>query len=215
MISNNQGLVEKIVSEIVKRLLSYGDEPLVPIGVSNRHVHLSKEDLEILFGSGYELTKMKDLKQPGQYAAQETVMVIGPKGKFENVRILGPVRKETQLEISISDGFVLGLKAPVRESGKTQGTPGFILKGPKGSVEKEYGVIAALRHIHMPPDYAAHFGLMDKEMVSVEVNSPRRIIFHDVLIRVSDQYVLEMHLDIDEANAGGIGNDDLGKIVRD
>ncbi|MFT9498111.1 phosphate propanoyltransferase [Anaerosolibacter sp.] len=214
-ISNNQGLVEKIVSEIVKRLLSYGDEPLVPIGVSNRHVHLSKEDLEILFGPGYELTKMKDLKQPGQYAAQETVTVIGPKGKFENVRILGPVRKETQLEISISDGFVLGLKAPVRESGKTQGTPGFILKGPKGSVEKDYGVIAALRHIHMPPDYAAHFGLKDKEMVSVEVNSPRRIIFHDVLIRVSDQYVLEMHLDIDEANAGGIGNDDLGKIVRD
>lgn len=214
MISNNQALVEKIVSEIIKRMQFYGDEPLVPIGVSNRHVHLSKEDLEVLFGTGYELKKMKDLKQPGQYAAQETVMVIGPKGRFEAVRILGPVRKETQLEISISDGFTLGFKAPVRESGKTQGTPGITLKGPKGTVEKDYGVIAALRHIHMPPDYAAHFGLTDKEMVSVEVEGQRKVVFHNVLIRVSDQYVLEMHLDIDEANAGGIGNEDLGKIVK-
>ncbi|MBB6217633.1 putative phosphotransacetylase [Anaerosolibacter carboniphilus] len=214
MIGDNQALVEKIVSEIVKRLQSYGEEPMVPIGVSNRHVHLSKEDLEILFGTGYELTKMKDLKQPGQYAAQETVTVIGPKGRFESVRILGPVRKETQLEVSISDGFVLGLKAPVRESGKTQDTPGIILKGPKGTVEKDYGVIAALRHIHMPPDYAAHFGLKDKEMVSVEVGGLRKVVFHNVLIRVSDQYVLEMHLDIDEANAGEIRNEALGKIVK-
>lgn len=208
-------IIEKIVAEVVNKLKLQGDDPYVPIGISNRHVHLSLEDLEILFGKGYNLTKMKDLKQPGQYAAQETVTILGPKGKFEKVRILGPVRNETQLEISLSDGFKLGITPPVRESGKTEGTPTFAIQGPAGSVQKPQGVIAALRHIHMPPEFANRFGFSDKEMVKVELEGARKTVFHNVLLRVSDQFELEMHLDMDEANASGVQNADLAKILKD
>jgi putative phosphotransacetylase len=212
--NNTQGIAEKIVCEVIKRLQVYEEEPYVPIGVSNRHVHLCQKDLESLFGKGYQLTKLKDLKQPGQFAAKETVTIVGRKGAIENVRILGPIRKQTQVEISFSDGFKLGINAPVRESGKTEGTPGVILKGPKGVVKLDSGVIAALRHIHMPPDFAERFGLKDKELVSVEVQGNRRLLYHNVLVRVSDDFVLEMHLDTDEANAAGVGNGDFGKIVK-
>lgn len=207
--------MERVVAEAVKRLIAYSaDECIVPIGISNRHAHLSKKDLEALFGEGYELTAIKSLRQPGQYAARETVTAEGPKGSFENVRILGPVRGETQLEISISDGYKLGLDAQVRESGNTIDTPGIILKGPKGIVKKDRGVIAALRHIHMPVYMAEHYGLEDKELVSAEVGSTRRLIFHNVLVRVSDQFVPELHLDTDEANACGIRSGDTAKILK-
>lgn len=212
--NNEEIIIKKIVEEVVKRL-QCTNEAYVPIGISNRHVHLTTEDLEVLFGKGYQLTKMKDLKQPGQYAAQETITVIGPKGEFKGVRILGPVRKETQLELSLSDGFKLGVNVPVRESGKTEGTPKIVLKGPMGTVEKDQAVIAALRHIHMPAVYAESYGFKDKEMVTVEVGDVRRVSFHNVLVRVSKDFDLEMHLDIDEANAAAICNGDLGKILKD
>ncbi|WP_235887905.1 phosphate propanoyltransferase [Neobacillus paridis] len=188
--------------------------PYVPIGISNRHVHLSQKDLEALFGPGYQLTKMKDLKQPGQFAAKETVVLTGPKGEIQNVRILGPVRGKTQVEISFTDSFKLGVPAPVRESGKIAGTPGLVLTGPAGKLELQEGVIAALRHIHVPPEFAEKFDLHDKEMVEVEVGSVRKTIFQHVLIRVSDKYVLEMHLDTDEANAAGVKNGEFGKIRK-
>ncbi|HYE81042.1 MAG TPA: phosphate propanoyltransferase [Clostridia bacterium] len=200
-------VVEQVVLEVIKRL------GIIPIGISNRHVHLSKEDLQVLFGEGYELTVMKNLKQPGQYAAKETVTLSGPKGSFENVRILGPVREKTQLEISISDGYKLGMDVPVRESGDTSGTPGIILLGPKGTVRKDQGVIAALRHIHMPVNLAEYFGLKDKDQVSVEVGSTRKIVFHNVLVRVSDNFAPELHLDTDEANAGGVRSGDMAEIL--
>lgn len=202
-----------IVKEVIKRLQVLETEPLVPIGVSNRHVHLSQQDLEILFGRGHGLTKMKDLKQPGQFAAQETVVLVGPKGEMKNVRVLGPVRNKTQVEISITDSYKLGVNAPIRESGKTAGTPGLILKGPKGTLELKEGVIAALRHIHIPPEFAAKHRLKDKEMVNVEVGGIRATTFKNVLLRVSERFVLEMHIDTDEANAAGIGNGEIG-IIR-
>lgn len=204
----------EIVKEVVKRLQEMEAVPYVPIGISNRHVHLSQKDLEALFGSGYQLTKMKDLKQPGQFAAKETVVLTGPKGEIQNVRILGPVRGKTQVEISFTDSFKLGVPAPVRESGKIAGTPGLVLTGPAGKLELQEGVIAALRHIHVPPEFAEKFDLHDKEMVEVEVGSVRKTIFQHVLIRVSDKYVLEMHLDTDEANAAGVKNGEFGKIRK-
>ncbi|MBL4951600.1 phosphate propanoyltransferase [Neobacillus sp. YIM B02564] len=204
----------EIVKEVVKRLQEMEAVPYVPIGISNRHVHLSQKDLEALFGPGYQLTKMKDLKQPGQFAAKETVVLTGPKGEIQNVRILGPVRGKTQVEISFTDSFKLGVPAPVRESGKIAGTPGLVLTGPAGKLELQEGVIAALRHIHVPPEFAEKFDLHDKEMVEVEVGSVRKTIFQHVLIRVSDKYVLEMHLDTDEANAAGVKNGEFGKIRK-
>ncbi|RKD32757.1 phosphate propanoyltransferase [Thermohalobacter berrensis] len=209
---------EKIVNEVTKKVLKkikkYESNNYIPIGVSNRHIHLCRKDLNLLFGLGYRLTKLKDLNQPGQFAAKETVTIIGPKGIIENVRILGPLRNNTQVEISLNDGFKLGVKPPVRESGNLENTPGIFVKGPKGVVELKRGVIAALRHIHMPKDYAAKFGFKDKQMVSVINNNIRKVTFHNVLIRVSDKYNLEMHIDIDEANCCGLSNGDKVKILK-
>lgn len=187
---------------------------MVPIGISNRHIHVSREDLESLFGKGYELTPMKDLKQPGQYAAKETVTIIGPKGSFENVRILGPVRSKSQVEVSLSDGFRLGIKAPVRESGQLDNTPGLTVCGPKGSIDLPCGAIVALRHIHASPDVAQQMGIHDKEIVEVETCGERRCVLGNVLVRVSDKFALEMHVDTDEANACGLKNNDLVLIRK-
>lgn len=210
----SEDLIRKIVIEVVNKLEEYQYDEFIPVGVSNRHIHLSKEDLEILFGKGYKLTKLRDLKQPGQFAAKETVTIIGSKGSIEKVRILGPVRNKTQLELSITDGFTLGIKLPVRESGKIENTPGVIIKGPKGSVKKNEGAIAALRHIHMSEDYANKFGFKDGDWVSVITDGIRKVVFHNVLVRVSDKYVLEMHIDTDEANAAGLKNGDKVKILK-
>lgn len=184
-------------------------QPRIPIGISNKHIHISKEDLELLFGEGYELTKKVDLVQPGQYASNETVTICGPKGRYENVRILGPVRKESQVEISLTDSFRLGVNAPIKESGDLEVTPGLQLIGPKGSVELKKGTIVALRHIHMSNAQAELFGVKDKEIVSVETFGQRKGILGDVLVRVSDQFELEMHVDLDEANAFALKNKDF------
>lgn len=187
----------------------------VPAGVSNRHVHLSQEDLEKLFGAGYELTKLKDLSQQGEFAARETVSVIGPKGIIEGVRILGPVRKETQVEISRTDGFRLGIDAPVRQSGHLEGTPGCLLVGPKGVAVLEKGVIVAAIHIHMSPSDAQKANLKDGDKVTVFIGGQRPVTFHEVLVRVHPRFRLELHLDTDEANAAWLNNGDKVWMVKD
>lgn len=203
--------LENILREVLTEVIS--DD--VVVGVSNRHIHLSQEDLEILFGKGHTLTRMKDMKQPGQFASEETVTIQGPKGKFEGVRILGPVRKETQIEISISDSFKLGIKPPIRESGKLDGTPGVKVIGPKGEVIKEYGVIVAGRHIHMPKFIADIKGYKDGDIVKVETCGERKVLLYNVLMRVGNNMAKEIHLDMDEANASGLKNNDYVKIIRD
>jgi putative phosphotransacetylase len=185
----------------------------VPIGVSARHVHLSKDHIRMLFGDGYSLNVLKDLSQPGQFAAQETVAVIGPKGQFEKVRILGPARKETQVEISKTDAFKLGIDPPVRESGHIEGTPGAILRGPAGEVVLERGVIIAARHIHFHTEDAARWGISDKQVLHVRVNGERPLIFEQVIARVSSQFALDMHIDTDEANAAGVKTGDTAVIL--
>lgn len=207
-----EALVKLITQKVVEALQS---GPSIPIGVSNRHIHLCRADMDVLFGAGSELTKKKDLKQPGQYACEETVTIRGPKGELGRVRVLGPLRPETQVEISVTDGFILGVPAPVRESGDLKDTPGIELAGPCGSVQKPYGVIAALRHIHMSPADAARFGVQDKDVVNVSVGDDvRGAILKGVLVRVSDKFELEMHLDVDEANAVSAKNGDYAKICK-
>ena len=203
--------LENILREVLTEVIS--DD--VVVGVSNRHIHLFQEDLEILFGKGHTLTRMKDMKQPGQFASEETVTIQGPKGKFEGVRILGPVRKETQIEISISDSFKLGIKPPIRESGKLDGTPGVKVIGPKGEVIKEHGVIVAGRHIHMPKFIADIKGYKAGDIVKVETCGERKVLLYNVLMRVGNNMAKEIHLDMDEANASGLKNNDYVKIIRD
>lgn len=202
--------LRKVVKETVLRIVEKEglehDAKQIPIGVSNRHVHLSESAVERLFGTGYKLTKYKDLSQPGQFAAKETVTVIGPKGKLQNVRILGPARDMTQVEVSLNDGFMLGIKPPVRLSGDIDGTPAFTLQGPRGQLKLDQGLICAARHIHMHPSDAERFGVENGQKVDVYVPGDRSVTFHDTLIRVSDRFQLEMHIDFDEANAAHIQN---------
>ncbi|GAB2722510.1 phosphate propanoyltransferase [Paenibacillus thermoaerophilus] len=185
----------------------------VPIGVSARHIHLSAEHVEALFGPGYQLKPMKPLSQPGQFAAEETVAVIGPKGRFDKVRILGPARSRTQLEISRTDSYVLGVQPPVRESGDIAGSPGIELEGPAGRVTIEEGVIIAARHIHFHTSEAAAWGIADKQKLRVRVRGERPLIFEDVIARVHDTFALDMHIDTDEANAAGVKTGDLAEIL--
>ncbi|MEK8130147.1 phosphate propanoyltransferase [Paenibacillus filicis] len=187
----------------------------VPVGVSARHIHLSAEHIGLLFGAGYELKVMKDLSQPGQYAAEETVVVVGPKGRFDKVRILGPARPKSQLEVSRTDAFALGLKPPVRESGNIDGTPGIRVIGPAGEVELEEGVIVAARHIHFHTDDAAKWGIADKQLLTVRVEGERPLIFEQVVARVSEQFALDMHIDTDEANAAGVKTGDTATILSE
>ncbi|GAA0071441.1 phosphate propanoyltransferase [Clostridium sardiniense] len=199
----------KLVTKLVMDKLNDLEKYKIPVGVSNRHVHVSQEDLEVLFGNRYSLTKKSDLKQPGQFATNETVTVRGPKGEFEKVRILGPVREKSQVEISLTDSFRLGVKAPIKESGHLENTPGVELIGPKGKMKIEQGTIVALRHIHMTPEYAEKIGVKDKEIVEVETLGEREGILGNVLVRISDKFSLEMHIDIDEANACALKNNDF------
>ncbi len=207
----------KVISEIVNKVISacQSEEALVPVGVSNRHIHLSQEHLETLFGKGYELTKLKDLSQPGQYACKEQLTLIGPSLKaIEGVRVLGPVRKESQVEISRTDSFTLKVKPPVRESGKIEGSAPITIVGPKGIVTLKEGCILANRHIHMSLEDGKKFGVKDGEYVAVEAKGDgKRTTLYDVQVRVSDKFALEMHLDTDDANACGIGNGCKVKIV--
>lgn len=186
----------------------------LPIALSNKHIHISQKDLEILFGEGYELTKMKDLSQPGQYACEEKIDVVGPKGILKGVRILGPVRPQTQLELSISDAFSLGVKPMLRNSGDIAGTPGAKIIGPKGEVEIKEGIIVAARHIHMHTEDGKEFGVADKDMVSIKVGGERGLVFNNVLVRVAESFALEMHVDIEEGNAAGAKNGDLVELIK-
>lgn len=213
---------DTLVAEIVGRVMaSLGDNQAasgndtVPVGVSNRHIHLSTADLETLFGKGYELTPIKDLSQPGQFACKETLTIVGPSLRpIENVRVLGPVRKASQVEISRTDSFTLKVKPPVRESGDIAGSAPITIIGPKGVVTLKEGCIIANRHIHMSLDEGAQFGLSDGQYVDVEVNGERRTKFYDVQVRVHKDFRLEMHIDTDDANAAGIGNGAKVKVIK-
>ncbi len=189
-------------------------EKTVLVETSARHVHVTKETLETLFGAGYQLTKKKDLSQPGQFACEERVQVIGPKGSFPAVSILGPERPENQVEISASDARSIGVAAPVRESGDIAGSGACKLVGPKGEVELSEGVIVAKRHIHMTPEDAEKYGVQDKQVVSVEIKSAERsLVFGDTVVRVSPKYALAMHIDTDESNAVMAPAGTLGVIL--
>jgi propanediol utilization protein len=190
-------------------------DPLeIPISASVRHVHLSRTHVEALFGAGHQLTPRADLSQPGQFACEETVTLVGPKRSIPKVRVLGPERNETQVEISRTDEFTLGLDAPIRGSGKLEGTPGLVLEGPAGRVELDRGLIQAARHIHMHPDDARSFGVRDGDIVMVRVGGERGIVFDDVLVRISPKYKLDMHLDTDEANAADLGPGATGTLIK-
>lgn len=176
-------------------------EKRVPIGISNRHLHLSKDDLAVLFGENYVLTPWKELSQPGQFAAKETVTLVGPQGYLEPVRVLGPLRRTTQVEISVTDCYKLGIKPVIRDSGQHEGTSGLEIVGPKGKVQLKSGVMVSSRHIHLHSDEAKQWSLKDGDRVRVKVQSKRPVIFEEVLIRVGEHFRKEMHLDMDEANA--------------
>jgi len=191
--------------------------PGIKAGVSNRHIHVNEEDLKTLFGKDYELTPIKDLGQPGQYAADEKVIIVGKKGAIPGVRVLGPVRPETQIEISRTDSFQLGVKPPLKDSGDLEGSASLTVVGPKGTIILDRGVIIAKRHIHMTPEEAETYKVKDKDIVKVycEGDSQRKTIFDDVLIRVSTKYALEFHVDVDEANAAFLSNNQMVYIIEE
>ncbi len=186
----------------------------IPIEVSAHHLHLTQEHVEILYGKGHTLTAKADLSQPGQFACEEQVTLVGPKGNVPRVRVLGPVRSESQVEIAMTEQYQLGIQAPIRASGVLDSTPGVTLEGPVGSVELDKGVICALRHIHMTPDDAEAFGLIDRDIVRVKITGNRELIFGDVLVRVHPQYKLAMHIDTDEANAAHLKTGVVGNIIE-
>ena len=187
----------------------------VLVETSARHVHVTEQDLATLFGEGYQLTVKKNLSQPGQFACAERVDVVGEKKTLTGVSILGPCRKETQVELSLTDARSIGVKAPIRESGDLEGTGACKLVGPKGEVVLEKGVIAAKRHIHMTPADAAEYGVKDKDEVSVKVNTNgRSLTFDDVVVRVSDKFALAMHIDTDESNAACAVPGTMGDLIK-
>lgn len=204
-------MVKKVLSEMDNAVDNISDD--IPVGISNRHIHLTREDLETLFGKGYELTPIKDLSQPGQYACKETLTLIGPSMRsIENVRVLGPLRKASQVEISLTDSYVLKVKPPVRESGDIKGSSPITIVGPKGVLTLNEGCIIANRHIHMSPADAAHFGVKDGDYIDIDaLGGTRKTRWFGVQIRVNENFRLEMHVDTDDANAVGFKN---GATVR-
>ncbi|MDD2715985.1 MAG: phosphate propanoyltransferase [Candidatus Wallbacteria bacterium] len=216
---NNEELVQKVTAEILKNYSLGGNEAadkskLLPIAVSNRHLHVSEADFKILFGDKALLTKQKDLSQPGQYAANEVVTLIGCKGIFQKVRILGPYRVQTQVEVSRTDSYVLGINPPVRDSGDLAGSEKLVIVGPAGAVTLKEGVIIACRHIHFTVRDAMRLGVTDKQKVRVRTFGGRALIFGEVLCRVSDKFALEMHVDTDEGNSALIKGGELVEIVN-
>ncbi len=207
--------IELIVEKVVNQLMPNhtGQHP-VPVAVSARHCHLSKTDLEALFGTGYELTKKADLSQPGQFAANETVTIIGSRGSIPNVRILGPTRNLTQVEVSKTDAIKLGLHPPIRESGDIQGSSPVTILGPKGSIYVKEGLIIAQAHIHMTPHDAEIYHVENGEYVRIAIENERPITFDKILIRVSPAYKLEMHIDTDEANACLMATGGTGRLLK-
>ncbi len=195
--------MEKLIDAVVKRLF-------IPLEASGRHIHLTKEQALALFG--HTLTPKRPLSQPGQYLANERLTLIGPKGQFQNVAVLGPERKEAQIEISLTDGHHLGLTPPIRPSGDTADSPGARIQGPCGEINLKKGVICAQRHIHMTPEDAAQWGVQDKQTVRLRTYTARPLVFEAVQVRVSPDFDTFAHLDLDEANACGFVNGDLGRI---
>ena len=205
--------VERIVREVVESMFQEKSRR-VPIHVSARHLHIRQEDLETLFGSGARLTKLRDLMQPGEFAANETVAVTGPNGKkFPQVRILGPARKATQVEFSYTDGRFLGLDLPLRISGDIEGTASVVLEGPGGTLHLKEGAIRALRHLHMHTDDAGSFGIGNGQKISIRTGGPSSVVFENVIARVSPSALLEMHIDTDEGNAAGLADESFGVIL--
>ena len=196
--------LERLVNAVMKNLF-------VELEASGRHVHVTAQQAEKLFGHG--LTPQRELSQPGQFVAKERVTVIGPKGQFKNVAVLGPERPEAQVEISLTDGRTLGITPPVRLSGDVAGTPGVVLEGPAGKVELRQGVLAAQRHIHMHPEDATKMGVKDKQQVRLQTYTARPVVFENVTVRVHPAFQTSVHLDYDEANACGFQKGDLGRIV--
>lgn len=186
----------------------------IEVGVSNRHIHLVRKHLEILFGPGYKLTPLKELNQPGQYGAKETVALVGTRGSIKGVRIMAPLRKLSQVEISRTDAYVLGLNPPIRDSGDIEYSSPIILEGPEGTMQLSEGAIIAKRHIHLGTKEAKKYALKDRDKVNIEVDGERGLIFKNVLVRVSDSYVAELHIDTDEANAAQLTTGDKVKVIN-
>lgn len=203
--------MEQIVSAVMNAIHNAG---MVEVEVSARHVHLTQTDVELLFGQGAQLIPVRPLSQPGQYLSEQRVTLVGSKGKKERVAVLGPVRKDTQVELSKSDCVELGVTAPVRESGDIKGSGAITIVGPCGTLQISEGVIIARNHIHVSAADSLKLGLKDKQKVSVEVLTERPIIFKDVVVRVSDQFRCKMHIDFDEANAAMVSGFTLGRIIR-
>ena len=197
--------IEKLVDAVIRTAF-------IPLEASGRHVHVTKEQAQILFG--HDLTEKRPLSQPGQFLCNERVTVAGPKGEFQNVAVLGPARKEAQVEISLTDGRTLGITPPVRLSGDVKGTPGTRLIGPNGQVELQNGVIVAKRHIHMTPEDARNFGVTDGQEVSLKTYTSRQLVFENVPVRVRPDFATFAHFDYDEANACGMKDGDLGRILQ-
>ena len=211
---DNSELITRLVMEALEEREDTGKGYLVPIGVSARHIHLTQEHVEILFGKGYQLTKKKEL-MGGQFASNELVTIVGLKLRaIENVRVLGPVRSKSQVEISATDAIKLGVKAPIRLSGDLKGSAPIAVVGPKGVVYLEEGCIIAQRHIHMSPKDAMAAGVKDKDIVSVKADNERGTVFNHVQIRVDDSFTLEMHIDTDEANAAKISTGQTVTIMK-
>jgi putative phosphotransacetylase len=214
MAEDLRSVVERLVRDAIEKRNSPAGERSVPINISARHMHLRQDHLELLFGSGASLTKLRDLMQPGEFAANETVAVIGPNRRaFDQVRILGPVRKVTQVELSYTDGRYLGMDLPARISGDIAGTLPVILVGPKGVVQLQEGVIRAVRHIHIGDDDAARLGLRSGQKISVRAGGALGVTFDQVMVRAGKNLVREMHIDTDEANAAGLGAGAFGELI--
>lgn len=210
--AQESGFCELFSEPVAGRTLDRG---YIPIGISARHCHVTQPQLEVLFGAGAQLEPLKPLKQTGQFAAKQTVTIVGPRGRaIERVRILGPCRNDTQVEVSLTDLIQLGLEAPVRPSGVHEGTPGILIVGPKGHLAIERGVIRANRHIHLRTDQAAVLKLKDQDNVVVKIDGDRPVVYFDVQVRVRHDFDAEMHLDTDDANAVGLGDGAVAQIVR-
>ncbi|MBI6871937.1 ethanolamine utilization phosphate acetyltransferase EutD [Clostridium aciditolerans] len=201
-----------IVNEVVKRLQS--EEEGILVEASGRHVHLSKESVEMLFGKGYKLTKKRELSQPGQYLCDEKVMIIGPKGTIQNVSVLGPEREETQIELSKTDAVSIGVKAPVKMSSDIENSGSVIIATQNAAIKLDKGVIVAKRHIHITPEDAKKYGVSNNEEVSVKIIGERGVIFTNVVVRVSDKFETVVHLDYDEANACGFVKGMKATIIK-
>lgn len=214
---NNYDAILKLFLEVVQNsknndMANNNDE--VPIGISKRHIHLCEKDLNVLFGHEYKLSKIKDLLQPGQYVCNETLTICGPRGAIEKVRVLGPLRNKTQVEVLRGDCFKLGISPKARLSGELNNTPGITIIGPKGSVQISEGTIVAQRHIHMSFNDTKKFGVHDGQIVSIEFNNLRGGIYNNVIVRATEKSVLECHLDIEEANAMCINSNSKVRIIK-